>query len=260
MRKTHIAGSAKPVEIYSLDAILAVGFRVRASRQAIAFRRWANQILKQYLISGFVIDVPRLENPDGRPDHFEELLSKVRHIRSSEKRMWTRVLELASFCSDYGMMTDKDRDNFFATVQNAMHWSVTQKTAAEVIFERVEFVGVVGCAIGKLCAHHNSFYFNHLGQDNHLRPLLVLFGHCKINQLILFEHSEFICIGGDRLQRQNVSDRYGAIKAFSCSPCVGSASQRSASAKRFRFGSFCQAAVNAMATSEFIDRNTKKKA
>ncbi len=89
-------------------------------------------------MNGFVIDMPRLENPDGRPDHFEELLAKVRHIRNSEKRMWTRVLELASFCSDYGVMTDKDRENFFATIQNAMHWAATQQTAAEVIFNRVD--------------------------------------------------------------------------------------------------------------------------
>ena len=138
VRKTHIARSDKPVEIYSLDVVLSVGYRVKSSKQAIIFRRWATGILRQYLVSGFVVDVDRLENPDGRPDHFAELLEKVRHIRSSEKRMWTRVLELASFCSDYGVMSDEDRENFFATIQNAMHWSVTQQTAAEVIYRRVD--------------------------------------------------------------------------------------------------------------------------
>ncbi len=135
----HVGSSGQTyrTKIYNLDVILGVGYRVQATTQAIIFRRWATQILRQYLMNGFVIDVPRLEDPDGRPDHFEELLAKVRHIRSSEKRMWTRVLELVSFCSDYGMMTDKDRENFFATIQNAMHWSVTQQTAAEVIFDRV---------------------------------------------------------------------------------------------------------------------------
>lgn len=137
IQKMNIAGSAKPVAIYSLDVILAVGYRA-GSRQAILFRRWASGILRQYLLHGFAIDVDRLESPDGRPDHFAELLEKVRHIRSSEKRMWTRVLELASFCSDYGLMTDADRENFFATIQNAMHWSVTQQTAAEVIYSRVD--------------------------------------------------------------------------------------------------------------------------
>lgn len=139
VRKTHIAGSDKPVEIYSLDTVLSVGYRVKSSNQAVMFRRWANSILRQFLLYGFVIDVPRLENPpDGRPDHFADLLAKVRHIRGSEKRMWTRVLELASFCSDYGMMTDNDRANFFATIQNAMHWAVTQQTAARVIYDRVD--------------------------------------------------------------------------------------------------------------------------
>ncbi len=131
-------GQIFKTKIYNLDMILAVGYRVQSSKQAIIFRRWATDILKQYLIEGFVIDVPRLEDPDGRPDHFEELLKKIRHIRSSEKRMWTRILDLASFCSDYGMMTDGERDKFFATVQNAMYWSVTQMTAAEVIYERVD--------------------------------------------------------------------------------------------------------------------------
>jgi hypothetical protein len=131
-------GQRYRTKTYNLDVILGVGYRVQATKQAIIFRRWANQILRQYLLNGFVIDVPRLENPDGRPDHFDELLAKVRHIRSSEKRMWTRVLELASFCSDYGIMTEEDRENFFATIQNAMHWSVTQQTAAEVIYSRVD--------------------------------------------------------------------------------------------------------------------------
>ena len=122
IEKIDIAGSTKPVTIYSLDVILAVGYRAR-SNNAMMFRRWASQILRQYLLHGFVIDVPRLEDPDGRPDYFDELLEKVRHIRTSEKRMWTRVLELASFCSDYSMMTDQDKEEFFATIQNAMHWA-----------------------------------------------------------------------------------------------------------------------------------------
>lgn len=136
----HVGGAGQRyrTKTYNLDVILGVGYRVQATKQAIIFRRWANEILRQYLVSGFVIDVPRLEDPDGRPDHFADLLEKVRHIRASEKRMWTRVLELASFCSDYGVMTDEDRQAFFATIQNAMHWAATQQTAAEVIFLTVD--------------------------------------------------------------------------------------------------------------------------
>lgn len=134
---TAADGKAYKTKIYSLDMVLSVGQRVN-SRQGVMFRRWSRSIERQYLLHGFAIDVERLENPGEQPDHFQDLLEKIRHIRSSEKRMWTRVLELASFCSDYGLMTDEDRENFFATIQNAMHWSVTQMTAAETIFSRLD--------------------------------------------------------------------------------------------------------------------------
>jgi len=127
----------REVAIYSLDCILAVGYRA-TSREAIIFRRWATDILRQYLIYGFAIDQPRLQDPDGRPDYFEALLNKIRAIRASEKRMWTRLLELASFCSDYSMMNDSDRQDLFATFQNTMHWAVTQMTGAEIIHARVD--------------------------------------------------------------------------------------------------------------------------
>ena len=130
-------GKTYKTKVFSLDVVLAVGYRV-GSKQGILFRRWANHILRQYLLYGFVIDTQRLEDPSGRPDYFEDLIAKIRHIRSSEKRMWTRVLELASFCSDYGVMTDDDRGKFFSTIQNAMHWSVTQQTAAEVVHNRLD--------------------------------------------------------------------------------------------------------------------------
>jgi hypothetical protein len=138
VRKTHIAGSDKPVEIYSLDVVLAVGYRVKGSKQAIIYRRWANSILKQYLLKGFVLDQRRLKNPDGRPDFFDDLLDKIREIRASEKRMWTRVLELASFCSDYEMATPEEKQEFFATIQNAMHWAVAQETAADFVYRNVD--------------------------------------------------------------------------------------------------------------------------
>ncbi len=137
IQKMNIAGSTKPVAIYSLDVVLAVGYRV-GSKQAILFRRWANYILKQYLLKGFVLDQRRLENPDGRTDYFDDLLEKITQIRLSEKRMWTRILELASFCSDYQLMTDEDKQNFFATIQNAMHWAVTGQTAADFVYHNID--------------------------------------------------------------------------------------------------------------------------
>lgn len=130
-------GKLYDTKLYELEAIISLGMRV-SSKKGTHFRIWSRGILKEYMTKGFVMDDERLKNPDGRPDFFEELLSRIRDIRSSERRMWTRVLELASFCTDFYSMTHEDKDNFFATVQNAMHWAVTQETAAEVIYRRVD--------------------------------------------------------------------------------------------------------------------------
>lgn len=130
-------GKSYETKLYELEAIISLGMRV-SSKKGTHFRIWSRGILKEYLIKGFVIDDERLKNPDGRPDFFEELLTRIRDIRSSERRMWTRVLELASFCTDFYSMNHEDKDKFFATVQNAMHWAVTQETAAEVIYHRVD--------------------------------------------------------------------------------------------------------------------------
>lgn len=127
----------REIEHYGLDVAFYVGYRVN-SREGRLFRRWATDMLVQLARRGFVVDVRRLEAPQGRPDYFQELLDKVRHIRASEQRMWTRILELASFCSDYAVANAEDRRNFFATIQNAMHWATTQQTAAEVIASRVD--------------------------------------------------------------------------------------------------------------------------
>ncbi len=128
---------AREIEHYGLDVAFYVGYRVN-SRQGAIFRRWATDLLVQYAIKGFVIDDERLKNPDGRPDYFDELLDRIRDIRASEKRMWTRILEMAAFCSDYSPGDPEQHEHFFAAIQNAMHWAVTQETAAEVIFRRVD--------------------------------------------------------------------------------------------------------------------------
>lgn len=120
--------------LYNLDAILAVGYRVRSPR-GVQFRRWASTALKEYLIKGFVLDDERLKNPDGRPDYFDEMLARIRDIRASEKRFYQKVRELFSLASDYDK-TDKATQVFFATVQNLLIFAVTQKTAAELITAR----------------------------------------------------------------------------------------------------------------------------
>ena len=124
----------RPITLYNLDAILAVGYRVRSPR-GVQFRRWASTLLKDYLTKGFVLDDERLKNPDGRPDYFDEMLERIRDIRASEKRFYQKVRDLFALSSDYDK-TDKATQVFFATVQNLLIFAVTNKTAAELVTAR----------------------------------------------------------------------------------------------------------------------------
>ncbi|SDW18583.1 virulence RhuM family protein [Nitrosomonas oligotropha] len=131
---TAADGKNYRVAHYNLDAILAVGYRVRSPR-GVQFRRWASTVLAEYLHKGFVMDDERLKNPDGRPDYFDEMLARIRDIRASEKRFYQKVRELFTLASDYDK-TDQATQQFFATVQNLLLYAVTQKTAAEIILAR----------------------------------------------------------------------------------------------------------------------------
>ena len=124
----------RPLTLYNLDAILAVGYRVRSPR-GVQFRRWTSTVLKEFLVKGFAMDDERLKNPDGRPDYFDEMLERIRDIRASEKRFYQKVRELFALSSDYDK-TDQATQTFFATVQNLLLYAVTQKTAAELITTR----------------------------------------------------------------------------------------------------------------------------
>lgn len=122
------------VAFYSLEMILAIGFRVRGVR-GTQFRQWATRNLALYLRKGYVIDDDRLKNPDGRPDYFDELLSRIRDIRASEKRFYQKVRDLFALSSDYDV-TDKATQLFFAETQNKLLFAVTGNTAAELIVNR----------------------------------------------------------------------------------------------------------------------------
>ena len=121
---------------YSLEMILAVGFRVKGVR-GVQFRQWANANLKEFLVKGFVMDDQRLKNPDGRPDYFDELLARIRDIRASEKRFYQKLRDLFALSSDY-VSTDEETRLFFALVQNKLIYAVTSKTAAELIVDRAD--------------------------------------------------------------------------------------------------------------------------
>jgi len=131
---TATDGKQYEVMFYSLEMILAIGFRVR-SKRGTQFRIWANQNLKEYMIKGFLMDDERLKNPDGRPDYFDELLERIREIRTSEKRFYQKVKDLLALSSDYDA-TDKNTQMFFAEIQNKLLYAVTKQTAAELILAR----------------------------------------------------------------------------------------------------------------------------
>ncbi len=131
---TATDGKSYEVAFYSLDMILAIGFRVRSIR-GTQFRIWANTHLKEYLVKGFVIDDNRLKNPDGRPDYFDELLARIRDIRASEKRFYQKVRDLFALSSDYDG-SDKAIQMFYASTQNKLLFAITGKTAAEIVLSR----------------------------------------------------------------------------------------------------------------------------
>jgi hypothetical protein len=131
---TAADGKQYRIKLYNLDAILAVGYRVRSPR-GVQFRRWASTVLSEYLRKGFVMDDERLKNPDGRPDYFDEMLERIRDIRASEKRFYQKVRDLFSLSSDYDK-SDKSTQQFFASVQNLLLYAVTQQTAAELVCAR----------------------------------------------------------------------------------------------------------------------------
>jgi hypothetical protein len=129
---------AREVDFYNLDAIIAVGYRVN-SRQATQFRIWATQVLREFLVKGFVLDDERLKQGKrfGK-DYFDELLERIRSIRASERRFYLKIADIYEQCSiDYNQQADITQ-TFFKTVQNKLHWAITGKTAAELIAGRAQ--------------------------------------------------------------------------------------------------------------------------
>ena len=128
---------AREISHYSLQAILAVGFRVRSQR-GTQFRQWANERLSEYLVKGFAMDDERLGQPvtSGLPDYFDELLERIRDIRASEQRLYLRVKDILALAADY-QPSDAQTQTMFKTVQNKLHFAVTGLTAPEIIAQRV---------------------------------------------------------------------------------------------------------------------------
>jgi hypothetical protein len=136
VRQEGARAVSRSLRHYRLEAILAVGYRVRSHR-GTQFRQWATARLSEYLVKGFTMDDERLKNPPdkGQTDYFDELLERIRDIRSSERRFYQKVLDIYATSVDYQLSTDLSQQ-FFATVQNKMHWATHGHTAAEIIHQR----------------------------------------------------------------------------------------------------------------------------
>lgn len=136
MRKIGISDfSTKPTNFYNLDVIISVGYRVK-SLQGTKFRQWATARLREYIVKGFTMNDDLLKEAGGA-NYFDELLARIRDIRSSEKVFWRKILDIYATSIDYDPKTELSF-NFFKTVQNKMHWAVHGQTAAEVIYQRID--------------------------------------------------------------------------------------------------------------------------
>ena len=127
----------KEVKFYNLNAIIAVGYRVNSHR-AIEFRKWATEILHEYIIKGFAMDDERLKQiKHFGKDYFDEMLERIREIRLSERRLYQKITDIYALSADYDSKADVTR-HFFSNVQNKLHWAITGKTAAEIIYTEAD--------------------------------------------------------------------------------------------------------------------------
>jgi hypothetical protein len=193
----HTAGDGKKykTKFYNLDAIISVGYRVN-SYQATQFRIWATRTLKEFIIKGFILDDERLKqgNQVFGKDYFDELLERIREIRASERRFYQKITDIYALAADY----NKDAPvtiEFFATVQNKLHWAITGKTAAEIIYDSADetkiHMGLTNwkqAPDGKILKSDVSIAKNYLNEA-HIKEL---------NQII----SAYLDLAENRAQRQ----------------------------------------------------------
>ena len=170
----------RDVTHYNLKMILAVGYRVRSQR-GTQFRKWATEHLNEYLVKGFLLNDKRLKNPDGAWDYFDEVLERIRDIRSSEKRFYQKVRDLFSQTSiDYDKKSEKARE-FFATVQNKLIFAETGQTAAELIIDRADGdkpnMGLTAFEGSRVRKHDINIAKNYLSQEelSNLNRLVTMF-------------------------------------------------------------------------------------
>ncbi len=195
VQKMHFSHSDKPIKFYNLDVIISVGYRVN-SYQATQFRIWATKTLKEYIIKGFVLDDERLKqgNRIFGKDYFDELLERIREIRASERRFYQKITDIYALAADYDKNAPVTKD-FFATVQNKLHWAITGKTAAEIIYSSADatkiYMGLTNwkqAPDGKILKSDVSVAKNYLNEA-HIKEL---------NQIV----SAFLDLAENRAQRR----------------------------------------------------------
>jgi len=170
---------SRDVELYNLDMVIALGFRVR-SRAAVRFRQWAADRLKEYIVKGFVLDDDRLKRTDRAADYFDELLARIREIRASEARAYQRVREIFALASDYDE-SDQATLHFFAFMQNKMHYAATGLTAAEIVHRRADAdrpnMGLTSWSGGRVLKRDVGTAKNYLdaGEIDTLNRIVVMF-------------------------------------------------------------------------------------
>ena len=166
----------KTVKFYNLRAITAVGYRVN-SKEATAFRKWATEILHEYIIKGFAMDDERLKQMKHfGQDYFDEMLERIREIRLSERRFYQKITDIYALSADYNQNTDTTK-KFYATTQNKLHWAIQGKTAAEIIYANVDASKIAmgltswrNAPDGKILKSDVSVAKNYLNQE-HLNQL-----------------------------------------------------------------------------------------
>jgi hypothetical protein len=196
VQKMHFAHSAKPVALYNLDVIISVGYRVN-SYQATQFRIWATHTLKEFLTKGFVINDVRLKEGGqlfGK-DYFDELLERIREIRASERRFYQKITDIYAQCSlDYDPKAPLTQ-TFYATVQNKLHWAITGKTAAEIVYATADAKKAhMGLTTWKNAPDGNILKLDTAVAKNYLSE-----GHIKeLNRIV----SAYLDLAENRAERQ----------------------------------------------------------
>ena len=185
----------RDLEFYNLDAIISVGYRVN-SYQATQFRIWATKTLKEFIIKGFVLDDERLKqgNRVFGKDYFDELLERIREIRASERRFYQKITDIYALSADYDKNAPLTRE-FFATIQNKLHWAITGKTAAEIIYDSADATKIhIGLTNWKQAPDGKIFKSDIAVAKNYLSET-----HIKeLNQIV----SAYLDLAENRAQRQ----------------------------------------------------------